>query len=635
MRVDDRGIGQHPDDFGSTLLSLNESNKVGKPYTMGTYGQGGSVTFGFSQQTVIISRRHPALLNGRPDMVGWTVVEEEEGDPAKNMLPWYVWMVKPDGSPLALPAECFPELQHGTRITHVEYDVQKLRGPFTTQAWQFLHATLVDPVLPFLLYGNRTKVERDAKDRVIIGNVARLNNPQRAKGKIDVAVTDTHDVDLGPRYGKVEVSYWALTQTNGDKKNKGTAESYVQAENAVSLTLHGQRQDAERRTWIKDRAQLPYLYKNMVVHINGNGLTPAGRRELFASTRERATESDLRQNIYDYVAELLRTDEDLKRLNHEEKEKLLSSSTAATNKKVRKRLGQFIKTKLKDTSAPGTKGPIKGQGSGPSTGTDGGKQLGNPKGASTGPSKRNTDDTNLPNVPTMIAFESKSVRVSLGFKGQIWVDIDAKNGYLPNHDDDLTIVFTGGEDALPAMQSRSRLLGGRSRWAIRADEDVPVGDYEMYVSLETANGLLEASIPVHVVEPPEPDKGGQGGTEEETGPDVRWVMKVDWDEHEMNAKTVGKVTVDDESTIIWVNRDFHLLAKELSSRRLTPEQVTRRADLYQFPVACGLWLQDHEIKKAVNPPTDEYQRVEMHRLAEAVLTVMNPDIEIAGVESED
>jgi hypothetical protein len=65
----------------------------------------------------------------------------------------------------------------------------------------------------------------------------------------------------------------------------------------------------------------------------------------------------------------------------------------------------------------------------------------------------------LPNVPTAIAFEATSVRVSRGFSGRVWVDIDAKNGYLPDHDDALEITFEGNGSALPEIQSRSRLLG--------------------------------------------------------------------------------------------------------------------------------------------------------------------------------
>ena len=175
VRVEDRGMGQHPSRFDKTLLSLHESNKVGKPYTMGTYGQGGSVTFGFSRYTLILSRRHPDLLEeGQDDVVGWTIVYEEQTDPSKNILPRYVWVVQPDGSPFKLPGSLFPDFTHGARITHVEYDVQNLQGPFTTQMWQFLHAALFEPVLPFIVSGDRPsdpkKTDGSPDSRVVIGN---------------------------------------------------------------------------------------------------------------------------------------------------------------------------------------------------------------------------------------------------------------------------------------------------------------------------------------------------------------------------------------------------------------------------------------------------------------------------------
>ena len=60
----------------------------------------------------------------------------------------------------------------------------------------------------------------------------------------------------------------------------------------------------------------------MVVQINADELTSTSKNEVFASTRERATKSDLLTAIYDRLAYILRNDEVLKRLNHEEKERL-------------------------------------------------------------------------------------------------------------------------------------------------------------------------------------------------------------------------------------------------------------------------------------------------------------------------
>jgi hypothetical protein len=645
VSVEDRGAGQHPSQFAKTLLSLNESNKVSKPFTMGTYGQGGSVTFGFSRYTLILSRRHPALLEpGQEDMIGWTVVYEEQTDPAKNILPRYVWVVRPDGLPFTLPANLFPDFPNGVRVTHVEYDAQGLQGPFTTQMWQFLHATLFEPVLPFIVTGDRgndpKRKDGTPDTRVVIGNAARLANIASARGDLELGAYDSHTIDLGSDYGTVTVDWWALVRPEGSSSKSDPAGSYVDANSAVSLTLHGQRQDAERRTWIKDRARMPFLYKNMVVHINANGLLPLGRRELFASTRERATESELRKLIYERVSDLIRTNEALKALNHLEKERLLKRSTAATNDKVRKRLGKFVKSKLAGT----TKLTGSGKGTGTGSSTNAGAFAGS--GAKTertggegghgggGGGGRNIDDSHLPNVPTTISFESKRMRIAQGRGSYVWVDIDAKNGYLPMNDDALTIRIEGAADHMLHMSSRSKLLGGKSRWSFLATDATPLGDYKLHVALLTANGQLTASLPIEVVEPPKEPSQPKGGADEETGPDVRWISKAEWGD-DFDAQTVGRVDQDDESTIIWVNRDYDLLAKALASSGLSPDQIGVRADRYQFPVACGLWLQHHEVSKMGTPPEADYQRRELHRLAEAVLVAMDPDVDLAGSDCED
>src|SRR4051794_35007258 len=91
---------------------------------------------------------------------------------------------------------------------------------------------------------------------------------ESAKGDLELGAYDSHKIDFGPDYGEVTVDWWALVRPEGSASKSDPTASYVDANSAVSLTLHGQRQDAERRTWIKDRAKMPFLHKNMVVHIN-------------------------------------------------------------------------------------------------------------------------------------------------------------------------------------------------------------------------------------------------------------------------------------------------------------------------------------------------------------------------------
>ena len=54
--IQDRGTGQHPDDFPKTLLSLLESNKKELSHVMGVYNAGGAASYRFASYTIIVSR---------------------------------------------------------------------------------------------------------------------------------------------------------------------------------------------------------------------------------------------------------------------------------------------------------------------------------------------------------------------------------------------------------------------------------------------------------------------------------------------------------------------------------------------------------------------------------------------------
>jgi hypothetical protein len=626
--VDDDGIGQHPIDFPRTLLSLNEDNKLGKPWTLGIYGQGGSTTLGFSRATVIVSRRHESALEGKADAIGWTVVIEDQTDPAAFIRPSYKYLVTADNDVPRADRNAIPDLTYGTRCIHIAYDAPGWGAPFTTELWQFMHAALFDPIMPFLITSTRDR-DRDYESRIVIGNAARLQRPERARGDLEVAHRDSHAIDLGRVYGAVTARYWVVRRPLGSDKESEAAAGYVRADAAIATTLFGQRQDAEHRAWIKENAKLPFLYKNVIVQLDADQLTPVAKRELFASTRERGTKSQLRDMLLDHLRDILLTDTELARLNHEEKERLLQKSTAATSERVRKRLSQFIKTKLRDQTRAVTTGTTSGNGATKR------KRSG---GASP---PRDIDDTSLAHVPTRLKIVSKEVRLYRGGKAYTWVEIDAKNGYLPRHDDELELFWEGeAPGARARIVARSELLGGKSRWLFGAESDAPIGRYVFRAELTTASGALADQTTISVLDRP-PAPPTKNGSEPETGPDVRWVTREEWEAHpvgedgqNMDGKAVGYVTEDDEETIIWVNRHLELLDKALSASKLTPEAVTTRADRYQYPIACGLWLQYDAEKKAKEKPTESYRKAEMLRLAEAVLTAIDPDVELALEESE-
>ena len=542
--VQDEGIGETAERFPKTLLSLNESNKVEKPWTMGTYGQGGSVTFGFCEATVIVSRRHPAFLDGHEDRLAWTVVMKRY-DPSKK-LPNYEYLVDSNGQVMSLDPDLLPDLVHGTRIVHVEYDLQ-VSGPFTTNPYRFFNAALFEPVLPYLITGNRGK-EAKYGSRVMIGNASRLRNVERARGDIEVAHTDIIKIDLGEGSGSVEARYWVLRRPANSKSRSDPTDAYVRAKEAISVTLHGQRHDAEERYWLRRNASLSFLFRNMIIQMDATDLTGEAKAEMFSSTRERGRTSEIRSRLYEALAYSLRNDPDLKYLNHEEKERLLQRSTAAANAKVRQRLGKFIKKKLKELSKAG-------RGSTPGTRQIAGVGGLGPKKKSGRPGKpRDTSDASLPSDPTYLRFSRKTVPIRQGERAHVNVELNAKNRYLPTHDDFLEIRIEGVEEGKIRVVSRSALMGGQCRWLIEADEDTPLGGCTLVAEFVCPAGVLTASLTLEVREKRGATETESTGGEPETGPEVLWVYQHQWADHGWDGTIVGEVHEDGDSTTILVKR---------------------------------------------------------------------------------
>src|SRR5262245_33532464 len=75
IAIEDDGIGQAPARIHSTLLSLGQSDKGDKPYLIGVFGQGGSAAYSACKYSWVLSRRHPELLDGAADGIGWTVIK--------------------------------------------------------------------------------------------------------------------------------------------------------------------------------------------------------------------------------------------------------------------------------------------------------------------------------------------------------------------------------------------------------------------------------------------------------------------------------------------------------------------------------------------------------------------------------
>jgi hypothetical protein len=637
--IADKGIGIEPKDFPKTILSLNEGNKADKKYLMGTYGQGGSQVYSYSPKTLIMSRRQEDQRLGKEDVIAWTVVRKFFTETQKTGN--YSYAVQHNNKEVfEFPASLLPEMDYGTRIVHIEYDLHGIATVYTQDPYYFYNSAVFDPVMPFLLGGE--KPYRATSDttgtRVIYGNATRLDSTETARSEISLAYENEHNVDLGKstdgeKIGNVVIKYWVLAYPEGMHKSGGPAQSYTSADSAVSVTLYGQRQGQESRQWISHQTKLGFIHKNLVVQVKSEGLTPWARSQFFSATRERIKNSEIRDRVFEELAQRLRDDKELRRLDHLEQERLLQKSIGATSEKLKNRLNDYIKQRIAQNQSltAGNKGGDFQSGSQQ-------KSVPNKYPTAVVDEPRKTTDHDLPHTPTFIKFEKKQISLEKGKQKPIWVEIDAKNGFLDENPDVLKIIWPRPKTGKIDIKSKSRLMGGKTQWYIMAEPDTENGTFELTVSINTATTEITDKLVVTVVDPQTKKEEKTHTSGSSPNVDPQWVYKKDWEEHEFNAKSVGRITVTEEKTTIWVNRDFFRLSKALSVNGLTEKQITMRADRYLLPVAVALYMQDLDIKAlsdTENRPSDEFLTRSNDYMAEAVLAAMHSDIEVAGEMEND
>jgi hypothetical protein len=631
--IQDRGMGQHPDDFHLTHLSLLASNKKSSTHVMGVYNAGGAASYKFARSTVVISRRAPSILESRSDEIGVSIVRYDPLDPDKFKSGMYVYMVAKDKTILRLDLPEIPELGYGSYIKLIEYLLPKYNqaahGP-KNSLWHLFHAALPDPALPFRVIetrANRFKAMKGGVERrVISGLLHLLNNP----GTADYA--DIRTIELGTDVGRIVLRYFVLNeQTDPD--------AYTTSEQGLTISLNGQRQITKDRVWLRRQLELFYLYRRLVVLVDGTGLSNAAKRDVFSSTRETGVDSPLTKTILDRVVQELLDDENLMVLDEQAKQRTLEAATKTTTERVKKQLAAQIGAYLQGV-LPGVKG---------------GRKKKTRKRSRRGGTLQPVDDSSMLEVPTDLEILTDPADIERGTTMPLRVHINAKNDFLPKFGEGLSVVVGPELKDHVRVLSRGRLLGGRVRITLEASPDAPVANSSLKVALvvESLGVLLLDEGKVNVIEqkPEAEESDTKKGSEPDI--DVSWVGRDRWDTFDpvWNAETVGDCNIYrndpvNKSAITkveWIlNEAFAPYEKVIESKKLGEAAMRAFREGYEYPVLFGLFRQrlaeeDKEREaddegKPIDIP-DDYVRGERARMARAVLMAMEPEIHIAEAAS--
>jgi len=391
--VIDNGIGIAPKDFASTILSLQGSNKLKKPYLVGAFGQGGSSTIRFCDYTIIVSRRFDS-----PPTVGFTVIR-------KMILPEpykydaYVYLaLKNEEGRLAVPSlittariDYYPTFKShpvmpfdsGTLVRHVGYELDSLHNtlnPAPGNLYHLFQQMMFDPLLPFRVIDLRKPAAFGAfRNELITGSRNRL-----MKYTLEIGATEKQTEEQEPEESGTElrhsmpremvsprsdadpqigIEYWVAL--NREKKKDGTLKLrarshalYVDPQHPIIGTLHCQNQGTDTEQILKEM-QLPQVAKHIVIHIDATQASKDIRNQLFTSTRETFAEGEVLNEIKRVLTKMLKEDEVLYEIEGELEESLIEKGTADVDQEVKKEISSLLRDagfKVKDPGETVTAG---------------------------------------------------------------------------------------------------------------------------------------------------------------------------------------------------------------------------------------------------------------------------------------
>jgi len=461
--IRDFGVGLTLEEMPQTILSLNESNKIRKYYLVGTYGQGGSSTFAISAYTFIASRK------AGERRVGFTVVKFLDLPPEEYKTGHYVYLELEATIPAVELSES--EFPAGTLVRHFGYDLTSYSSPVgPNSVYGLLNQVLFDPVIPIWLDSEVHRYRRVIKGSRNALNGAVDEGDENRRGPALDHNLPTFYVSLGD-LDRVGFEYWVLERPT--KANKRPSAAFVNPSRPIVLTLNGQNHAELRISIVRKEAALPYLSQRLVAHIDCDSLTPAAKRSLFASSREDARRGLVLQMIRKELVRILKSDDELARLNNEAREQGMRERDETAIREMRREVARLLRLQ----------GIAIDQAAGAQVGGE--QQMSDRSSAPARP-RRQLQPIEVQEPPTYVRIvwgRDEPIGFYPGQRRYIRIETDANSAYHNPDSPGASRINIIAQDPV-ALKGSTALRGGRLRAILDVPESMKVG----------AKGLLRVEL---------------------------------------------------------------------------------------------------------------------------------------------
>ena len=443
------------------------------------------------------------------------------------------------------------------------------------------------------------------------------------------------NVSLGD-HGSIGIEYWVLKRPldENSKARKNPVDAFVDSRRPIVLTHNGQNQDERSVSLIKRDADLPFLRNRIICHINCDRLTPTAKRLLFSSTREKSREGYVLNLIENELICLLKSDDELKRLNEEAREQSLKQEDEAAEQQMRRQVAKLLRIAgAALIEAPGTGGK-----KGPGDAVP--KPLPKPR-----PKPEPIVSREPPTFIKIIWDESEDITFYAGQRKYIRIETDANSSYHDPDDPRKSRINIAVGDDLKVIGT-SPLSGGRMRVGVECKSSIVVGSkgsirIELYrPGLPTLSDERSYAI----VEPPPPKEAEHKAAFPDfrvipvAGPDESdWEYVCDYTGEPDVTRHASGAVMNDGVLYVYYSEVFPRFATE---RHRLEQQNPALAQSFQkryelwLAVHALLVYQEREGAESEEESVKEIERQERCRLATIASMVASQEVK-SGVLTEE
>ena len=310
LLVYDNGVGQEPEDFPTTFMSLVRGNKNDVHFVQGRYNMGGAgaVAFcGSSRFQLVASRRF-----GGSKRVGFTLLRQHPltaVEELRRRSTWYEYLFLNESIPsfetgdidIGLSERNF---ESGTFIKLYSYRLPPGATMIQRDLNLSLNEYLFKPALPFLTV---EKAERYPKNKGLVTTVTGLD---RRLEEDDETIEDrftltSETVKLGKLYVRVYVFKARAREKNAKDSKSYIRNEYFKNNMSVPFSVNGQVQGHFTSEFITRTLKMNLLRDYLLIHVDCSELRTEVRNELFMASRDRLKRGDVSQELRDHLRTLL------------------------------------------------------------------------------------------------------------------------------------------------------------------------------------------------------------------------------------------------------------------------------------------------------------------------------------------